>query len=51
MIFDEIYIDRFENTTADIDNVFGPDSPQHQENLDNHAKAVADFEGIIIHCA
>jgi hypothetical protein len=41
----------FENTTTDIDNVFGPNSPQHQENLDNHAKAVADFEGIIIHCA
>ena len=41
----------FENTTTDIDNVFGPNSPQHQENLDNHAKAVADYEGIIIHCA
>jgi hypothetical protein len=41
----------FENTTTDIDNVFGPNSPQHQENLSNHAKAVADFEGIIIHCA
>src|SRR5215813_14740873 len=34
----------FENTTSDVDNVFGPHSPQHQENLDNHAKAVADFE-------
>ena len=41
----------FENTTSDIDTVFGPNSPQHQENLDNHAKAVADFEGIIVHCA
>ena len=41
----------FENTTSDVDNVFGPHSPQHQENLDNHAKAVADFEGIIVHCA
>jgi hypothetical protein len=41
----------FENTTTDIDTVFGPNSPQHQENLDNHAKAVADFEGIIVHCA
>jgi hypothetical protein len=41
----------FENTTTDIDNVFGPNSPQHQENLDNHTKAVADFEGISIHCA
>jgi hypothetical protein len=41
----------FENVTGDVDNVFGPDSPQHQENLDNHNKAVADFEGIIVHCA
>jgi hypothetical protein len=41
----------FENTTTDIDNVFGPNSPQHQENLDNHTKAVADFEGVSIHCA
>src|SRR3954447_9010174 len=41
----------FENTTTDIDNVFGPNSPQHQENIDNHNKAVADFEGIIVHCA
>ncbi len=41
----------FENTTSDIDTVFGPTSPQHQENLANHAKAVADFEGISIHCA
>jgi hypothetical protein len=41
----------FENTTRDIDNVFGPNSPQHQENLDNQNKAVADFEGIIVHCA
>jgi hypothetical protein len=41
----------FENTTTDIDNVFGPNSPQHQENISNHNKAVADFEGIIVHCA
>jgi hypothetical protein len=41
----------FENTGSDIDNVFGPNSPQHQENVDNHNKAVADFEGIIVHCA
>lgn len=41
----------FENTTSDIDNVFGPNSPEHQENLTNRAKAVADFEGIAIHCA
>jgi hypothetical protein len=41
----------FENTTSDIDNVFGPDSPEHQENLQDHNRAVADFEGIIVHCA
>ena len=41
----------FENTTTDIDNVFGPTSTQHNENLSNHNKAVADFEGIIVHCA
>jgi hypothetical protein len=44
----------FENTTTDItdiDTVFGPASPEHQENLQDHNKAVADFEGIIIHCA
>ena len=41
----------FENTTTDIDTVFGANSPQHQENIDNHNKAVADFEGIIVHCA
>ncbi len=41
----------FENTRSDIDNVFGPTSPEHNENLANHALAVADFEGIAIHCA
>jgi len=41
----------FENITTDIDNVFGPNSPQHQESASNPNKAVADFEGIIIHCA
>jgi hypothetical protein len=41
----------FENTATDIDNVFGSNSPQHQENLDNHTKAVADYEGISVHCA
>ena len=41
----------FENTTTDIDNVFGPNSPEHQENVNNHNKAVADFEGIVVHCA
>jgi hypothetical protein len=41
----------FENTTSDIDNVFGPNSPEHSENQANHALAVADFEGIALHCA
>ena len=41
----------FENTTSDIDNVFGPTSPEHNENLANHDLAVADFEGIVVHCA
>jgi hypothetical protein len=41
----------FENTTSDVDNVFGPTSPEHNENLANHTLALADFEGIAIHCA
>ena len=41
----------FENTTSDVDNVFGPNSPEHNENSSNPALAVADFEGIAIHCA
>ena len=41
----------FENTTSDVDNVFGPTSPEHTENADNHTLALADFEGIAIHCA
>lgn len=41
----------FENVTSDINNVFGPGSPQAAEAKSNHAKAVADFEGIIVHCA
>lgn len=41
----------FENVTSDVDNVFGPTSPQHAANLANHSKAVADYEGIAIHCA
>jgi hypothetical protein len=41
----------FENVTSDIDNVFGPTSPQHQEATTDFNKAVADFEGIIVHCA
>ena len=41
----------FENVTTDIDTVFGPTSPQHQEAATNRSKAIADFEGIAIHCA
>ena len=41
----------FENTTSDVDNVFGPASPEHAENAANHTLALADFEGIAIHCA
>ena len=41
----------FENVSSDIDNVFGPNSPQAMEAASNFNKAVADFEGIIIHCA
>src|SRR5215469_7236430 len=41
----------FENVGSDINNVFGPNSPQAQEAASDRAKAIADFEGIIIHCA
>ena len=41
----------FENVTSDINNVFGANSPQAMEAASNRAKAVADFEGISIHCA
>lgn len=41
----------FENVSSDNNNVFGPNSPQAIEAASNHNKAVADFEGIIIHCA
>lgn len=41
----------FENTTSDVDNVFGPTSDEHNENVKNHTLALADFEGIAIHCA
>jgi hypothetical protein len=40
-----------ENTTSDIDTVFGPSSPEHAENVSNSTLAAADFEGIAIHCA
>jgi hypothetical protein len=41
----------FENIGSDINNVFGPSSPQAQEAASNFRKAIADFEGIIVHCA
>ena len=41
----------FENVTSDITTVFGAGSPQAQEASSNPTKAVADFEGIIVHCA
>jgi hypothetical protein len=41
----------FENVSTDIDNVFGPNSAEHAEAKANPAKAAADFEGIVIHCA
>jgi hypothetical protein len=41
----------FENVSSDIDNVFGPNSPEALEARTNFDKAVADFEGISVHCA
>jgi hypothetical protein len=41
----------FENVTSDINNVFGPTSPQAAEAKSNRTKAIADFEGIVVHCA
>jgi hypothetical protein len=41
----------FENISSDITNVFGSNSPQALEAKANPAKAIADFEGIAIHCA
>lgn len=41
----------FENISGDINNVFGPNSSQAAEAKANPAKAVADFEGIAVHCA
>jgi hypothetical protein len=42
-----------ENVTFDVDNVFGVGSPEDLEadNAATRVKAVADFEGIAIHCA
>jgi hypothetical protein len=37
--------------TGDITNVFGTGSPQFNEAKSNSTKAIADFEGIAVHCA
>ena len=41
----------FENISSDITNVFGATSPQAAEAKATPVKAVADFEGIAVHCA
>jgi hypothetical protein len=41
----------FENVTSDINNVFGPNSPEAAEAKANRTQAIADFEGVAIHCA
>jgi hypothetical protein len=41
----------FENVSSDINNVFGPNSPEAAEAKANRTLAVADFEGIAVHCA
>jgi hypothetical protein len=41
----------FENVSSDINNVFGPNSPEAAEAKADRAQAVADFEGIAVHCA
>ena len=40
-----------ENVGVDVDTVFGPNSPQHQEAQQNPPQTVRDFEGIAVHCA
>jgi hypothetical protein len=40
-----------ENISSDINNVFGPNSPEAQEAKANFRKAIADFEGVAVHCA
>src|SRR5258707_11840107 len=41
----------FENISGDITNVFGPTSAQAAEAKATPDKAIADFEGITVHCA
>ena len=40
-----------ENISSDINNVFGPNSPEAQEAKSNFRKAIADFEGVAVHYA
>jgi len=40
-----------ENVGSDVDNVFGPTSDAHNEAATNRTLAIADFEGIAVHCA
>ena len=41
----------FENISSDINNVFGANSAEAAEAAATPVKAIADFEGISIHCA
>jgi hypothetical protein len=41
----------FENVTSDITTVFGAGSAAAAEAKSNRTKAIADYEGIAIHCA
>src|SRR5215467_3545300 len=41
----------FESIPGDVITVYGAGSPEAAEANSNHNKAVADFEGISIHCA
>jgi hypothetical protein len=40
-----------ENVGSDINTVYGANSPQAAEAASNYYQAVADFEGISVHCA
>ena len=40
-----------ENTSSDINKIYGPNSPEAMEANNNPNMAAADFEGISVHCA
>ena len=40
-----------ENVGSDVVKIYGNPSPQYTEAKNNYTQAVADFEGIAIHCA